>query len=694
MANLLVNRHLVIAKLWGIATKNILIRFFNKQYFNTIIQKNILLIPPLINPLSGKSEENFLPVGLLILAELIRAKNRVTIYQPKFKLIKADDYQLAAKDILKKKPDIIGFSTWCITYPASLLTAKEIKQLSPKMTIIFGGPQSSILAIETLKEFPCIDYILSGEADQTFPQLIFELSKENPDLELIGGLTYRDKNGKIIKNKQNDPILNLDELPLPAYDLLTKPRVLNIDVGRGCPFQCTYCTTNDFFSKKYRLKSTNRIIEELMSGYQKMGIKSFGFIHDIFTLNKKFVFELCLKLADIQQKNNLFFKWSCSARIDCVTKEMLIQMKKAGCHSIFFGIESGSEKIQRSIKKNLNLEKVFEVADVCRKTGLKMFASFIIGFPDETKTEIEKTLQCVLKLALKGVFVQVSELTLLPGTPLFKNMKDHLLFDGSFSNFSKTICGKEELKLIMDYPHTFSSFHYLPVKSLKRDKIVFINQMINKISLFRITILILSDYLEKDIKSINLLALAEKEFDKIISDNTSQIPTVSHWIRIIYDYIERNSLSSKIPYLTSIFNYEAYQALLKTLYSGWQHFRVISKQVKLTDEFLIKPTTLWKTLTTDYKPERIISFFNENREVNLKCRKGIYHFLMVAKSEKECRKLKINSKELFLLNNLSELSYSEYAKRVKTALTGNELSAWLKKMKRLGVIETSSLVQN
>lgn len=628
------------------------------------------------------------------MAELIRDINKVTIYQPKFRLIKADDYKLAANDILKKKPELIGFSTWCITYPASLLVAKEIKNLSPQIPIVFGGPQASILANETLAEFPFVDFILSGEADRTFPQLVSELIKENPDFTSIPGLAYRDKAGKIKQNKFDSPLLNLNDLPLPAYDLLTKPKVLKLDVGRGCPYQCTYCSTNDFFSKKYRLKSANRIIREMMLGYQKTGIKSFGFIHDMFTLNKKMVFDLCLKLIDLQNNNNLFFNWSCSARTDCVTAGMLVQMKKAGCHSVFFGIESGSEKIQKSIKKNLDLEKVYEVADICWDTGLNMYASFIIGFSDETKPDVEKTLLCVLKLALKGVFVQVSELSLLPGTPLFNNLKDRLLFDGNFSNFSKTICGKEELQLIADYPHIFSSFYYLPVKSLKRDKIVFINQMINKISHFRNTLLILSEYLENVIKSVSLLSLAEKEFDQIISDNTSQNPTVSHWIRLIYDYIERNNLDNHKPYLISVFNYEAYQALLKTVYSGWQHFRVISKKVKLTDNFLIKPTPLWKTLTTDYKPERIISFLNENRKGSMQCRKGIYHYLMVAKSEKECKKLKINNKELFLLNNLSELSYTEYSKRVKIVLNGKEILGWVKKLRRLGVIGISTLHEN
>jgi len=369
---------------------------------------------------------------------------------------------------------------------------------------------------------------------------------------------------------------------------------------------------------------------------------------------------------------------------------MLVHMKKAGCHSIFFGIESGSEKIQQSIKKNLNLEKVYEVTDICRTIGIKMYASFIFGFPDETKQDIEKTLLCVAVLALKGAFVQSSELSLLPGTPLYNEMKDGLLFDGCFSNFSKTICGKEEMQLIIDYPHIFSSFYYLPVKSLERDKIVFINQMINKISLFRNTMLILAEVLKTKLQSVNMLSLAENEFHQIIKSDTTQNPVVSNWIRIIHGFIKRNNLDSEYPHLFTIFNYEAHQALLKTVYSGWQHFWVDTKQVKLTFDCKIKPTPLWKTLTTKYHPEKIIASLNEYCESSVKYRAGNYHFLMMAKSEKDCKTLRINNKELFLLNNLSELSYIEYAEILKPVLSKEETFAWVKKLRRLGVIEIST----
>lgn len=601
-------------------------------------------------------------------------------------MIKAGDYRATALDILKQKPFLIGFSTWCISYPASILVARELKKAAPQIPIIFGGPQSSILPVETLTAFPFIDFILSGEADFSFPLFLDEIFKNNPDFSKVPGLTYRFENDTIIQNPVKEPITNPDKLPIPKFDLIPKNRIIKLDVGRGCPFQCSFCTTNDFFSKKYRLKSIGRIIDEMMTYYLKWGIKSFAFIHDMFTFNKKTISELCKKLIDIQNTQGLFFTWSCSARTDCITGEMIADMKKAGCNAIFFGIESGSEKIQKSIRKNLNIENVYEIADRCRESGIKMFASFIIGFPDETKADIEKTLKCIFKLAINGVFVQVSELSLLPGTPLYNSFKEKLRLDGNFSNFSKTICGGEEMKLIHDYPHLFSSFYYLPLKSLKREKIVFLNQIINKISLFKNTLLIISDNLEIKIESINLLKLAEVEFDRIISNKQTQLPIVSHLIRIISTYIQREKLDKEKPYLMSVFNYETYQALLKTMYSGWQHFRTKPGDVKLSSECYINPTPVWRTLTIPFNAEKLIGYLDNPNRQNFKTKAGIYHYLLIAKSEKLCNKLRINEKELFLLNKLSEVSVAGYAENVKFVLNGQDLILWLKKLKRLGII--------
>ena len=621
------------------------------------------------------------------MASLHLDKIDVTIYKPKYRLTQRKNYQKTAIHILKAKPTIIGFSTWCITYPASLLLAKEIKTINPEIPIVFGGPQASILARQTLETFPFIDFILTGEADISLPFFVQEYHKQNPDYKKVPGLYFRNKSGFIQQGKKNREISNLDDLPVPAYNLFPKQKTINLDIGRGCPFKCTYCSTNDFFSKIYRVKSVKRIISEMMSVFKETKIRHFGFAHDMFTLNKKHILELCSELIDIKNNKGTEFIWTCSARIDCVSDEMLIQMKNAGCQSIFFGIETGSEKIQKSIKKNLDVSQAYKIADISREIDLNMHASFILGFPDETVEDVEKTLQCILKLAAKGAFVQISELSLLPGTPLYDNYKNKLKFDGKFSNFSHIICGHDELKLIKQYPEIFSSFYYLPIKTLKRQEIIFLNHLINKISLFRNTLFFLSENIQNDIISTNIFLLFKEEFNFISTQNRMGIPVVSHWIRIIKNYINYNKAKINSPYITDIFNYEAFRALLLTLYTGWQLVHREAKNIKIQDNVLIKPTPAWRILTTKYKLEKIIPSENQWEQNNKRCRKGIYKYLLIAVSEIKCKRIRINDKEVFLLEKLSQLYLSDYVKKVNRMISKKEVILWLRKLKRLGVIE-------
>ena len=603
-------------------------------------------------------------------------------------MLKCEDYRLVAHHILSLFPHIIGFSTWCISYPSSVLLAKEIKKEAPETIVIFGGPQATALAKKTLQLFPFIDFILTGEADYSFPHFTDEWHNSQPDYSSIPGLYYFDTEGNILHNQSKKITEEMDKLPVPAYHLFPKQKSIKLDAGRGCPFHCTYCSTNNFFSKKYRIKSVDRIVQEMLTAHQQMNIKHFGFTHDMFTLNKKHIFQLCSKLIYLNNTKNTNFKWTCSARIDCVNHEMLIQMREAGCQSIFFGIESGSEKIQKSVQKNLDILKVYPIADLCRKIGLNMHASFISGFPEEESTDIEKTLQCILKLAVKGVFVQISELSLLPGTILFNKYKSNLKFDGKFSGFSRTVCGPDELKLIKKYPEIFSSFYYLPVCTLKRDEMVFLNHLINKISQFRNTLFLLSPLLEKEIECNNILQLFKKEFRKIKRNGELMDPVVSHWIRIINSYIYKHKGQLHNNYINDVFAFESLQATLKTLYRGWKMFQNEQPlNAKNFNEIYIKPKPFGRLIATRHKLETILPSENQWKGNGIRYRKGNYYYLLAATSETECKKLKLSGKEFFLLKNLSESTYSEFKKRVSSLLPKTKADSWITKLQLLGVID-------
>ena len=631
-----------------------------------------------------------MPLGILTIAAILQQNgNDVIVYKPKQRLINKKDFTKVARDILKSKPDIIGFSTWCITYAASLLVAQEIKKLAPNIPIIYGGPQASILASETLKNFSFIDFVLAGEADNSFPQFVEELENKIPDFAKVPGLSFRNSSGIIQNNKINGVVSNLDNLPTPAYNLVPKQKWLKLDVGRGCPFKCTYCSTNDFFSKKYRVKSASRIILEMTAAFESQKIKTFGFAHDMFTLNKKFIHELCKKLIDIKNNKGIEFNWTCSARTDCVTEQMLIDMKDAGCKAIFFGIESGSDKIQKSIEKYLDIPKAYLIADICRRIGIDMHTSFILGFPNETKNDIDNTLRSALQLGVNGAFVQISELSLLPGTPIFKANKNRLKFDGEFSNFSFVLCGNEEIELIKNYPEIFSSFYYLPVQTLKRQEIIFICHFINKQSNFRNTLFLLSRFINSDLGDSNLLQLLIKEYKLIISEGRDQNTVASHWIKIINRFINKKRAELKNPFIDDIFTFEAFSSLLKTLLASWQLINPLITNLKLSGDIIIKPTPVWKIITTNYRLEKIVPSENSWAVNKPRIRKGTYKYLLVAVTETKCKRIRINNREEYLLQSLMKLSFSEYVKKVNTIQNKKETLLWINKMRRLGIVEFS-----
>ena len=505
-------------------------------------------------------------------------------------------------------------------------------------------------------------------------------------------LVFRNNSKKITENPSKPPIQKLDELPLPAYELFPVKSTVKLDIGRGCPFKCTYCTTNDFFSKRYRTKTVDRVIEEMLTVHENLHINNIGFAHDMLTMNKKFVLELCDRLIKIKEEKGIEFKWTCSARIDCITTEMLVQMRDAGCESVFFGIETGSPRVQKQIQKNLDIKKSYALADTCRAIGLNMFASFILGFPEETKSDLEQTLETLLKLASKGCFVQSSELSLLPGTPLYESHKDKLKYDGNFSNFSNTLCGNEELKLIRKYPELFSSFYYLPVKTLKREEMVFLNKLINKMNLFRNTIYLLSDSVRPDIETVKLVHLVKEIYKQLHPKKESNLPVVVHWINILSHYIEHRNKNLP-PYFGDIFNLESYVALILTINSKWRLNHIPKTQQVVTNDSQILPTPVWKVLKTNYILESIIPSKNGWIRNKKRLRKGAYYYLIVAISPIKCKKIRLKEKEVYFLENLSKLNFVDYVNKNKSVGSEKEILSWIKKMQRLGVVELSNKIE-
>src|SRR5215472_11262265 len=196
------------------------------------------------------------PLGVLSLAAVLEERG----LHPEV----VDFNRFAASYFRDRQFDFVGFSSVCSSYPVTLRIACEVKRRQPYSIVAFGGPQASAVDVATLEAYAPIDLVVRGEAEETLPQLL-EALDQGGLLDDIPGITFQ-HDGKIVRNPDAAGITDLDTLPFPAFHLLPDMetcRFMPLELGRGCPFSCTFCSTNDFFRRRFRLKSPARMLEEM-----------------------------------------------------------------------------------------------------------------------------------------------------------------------------------------------------------------------------------------------------------------------------------------------------------------------------------------------------------------------------------------------------------------------------------------------
>ena len=383
------------------------------------------------------------------------------------------DYNAFIKNFVDKiitlNPKSVSFYTLWPYYHIMLRIAKEIKQKNSNIITVLGGPQSTGSAYETMQAMDFIDYVCTGEGENTVvPFFSTVLGVKDYDITKIPGLYYRN-NGEVTFNHIPIPLTDLEALKpwnekfyKNAYneDGITKEDYyMPIDVGRGCPYNCTFCCSSLFWNRRYRLKSADKIIEEIEFYKNKFGIKSFAFSHDAFTANNKLVTEICDKI--IEKKLNI--KWKCTSRINCVSKELILKMKEAGLEFIEFGIETGSERMQKLVNKKLDLKNAKEMIQFILKSGVKPILFFMYGFPEETEEDLLETLKLVFWAQDIGVnHTSMAYCQFNVATEMTEKHLDELYFDENIKFLSRQVFGhNEELDMIKKNKKIFSHFYHL-----------------------------------------------------------------------------------------------------------------------------------------------------------------------------------------------------------------------------------------
>jgi radical SAM superfamily enzyme YgiQ (UPF0313 family) len=287
-----------------------------------------------------------------------------------------------------------------------------------------GGPHVTFCAHDTLKEYPELDVIVLGEGEKTVVELA-QAADCRHRWSNINGIAFR--NGSVVSHTAaRDFVQDLDTLPTPARHLLAlgRYRALGMPVSlitsRGCPFKCIFCVGRKMVGAKVRFRGPQRVVDE-MQYLNTLNFHQINIADDLFTANKTH----CMAVCDEILKRKVRIKWTSFARVDTVTDEILTRMKAAGCTGVSFGIESGNEKILKTIKKGITPLQVIDAVKMCNRAGITPYGSFILGLPGETPQTIDETMAFGKQLKKMGLSFGFHLLAPFPGTEVREHGKKY-----------------------------------------------------------------------------------------------------------------------------------------------------------------------------------------------------------------------------------------------------------------------------
>ena len=423
------------------------------------------------------SDDNLSPhLGLIsLIAEIEKSQHVPLLYDPMLELqrgrlsLDSSIYDDVAGQLLQGEPEAVGLTALGCNFIAVVKIARRIKQRRPETLILLGGPHPTVLESAIMTKFTDFDVLVRGEAERTIVPLLDALASGR-DLSTVPGISYRDES-RVCRSTVNAGVMDVDQLSMAAFHFypISELRLssIRVEAGRGCPFQCTFCSTATFFGRKYRVKAAPKLVGELKFLHRAYKITDFSLQHDLFTVNRRKVLEFCEEVRPCS------FSWTCSARIDCVDSELLREMARSGCRGIYFGVETGSSNLQELVKKRLDISLLAPTLTQAKELGINVTTSFIIGFPHETPSDVEATLDCLdrcHRISPTTTCLQLHLLTPEPGTALYEENKSRLLYDGHISDFNFPTLAADETELLRRNPDIFMNHHFyeteLPRKTI------------------------------------------------------------------------------------------------------------------------------------------------------------------------------------------------------------------------------------
>ncbi len=360
------------------------------------------------------------PLGLAYISASLKRKHKVDIYD-----FNGCEFKKSLNSFFDSieltKPDLVGVSFNSFNRWGAYKIIKKIKRISNDIKVVLGGVHPSTMHNQVFQYFfDDIDFIIQSEGEEPLYKLCNALEL-GEDYKNISGLVYKDSAKTFKVNPIIDKVSNLDDLPMPDYSYASS-RIRNNEfayliTSRGCPVNCSFCSTSSFWGQNIRFNSPERVGLEV-DYVKSLGAKRIFFHDDTFNLGV----ERTIKLAEVLKIKNIEYAISC--RVKPVNEEMIAKLVESGCRHITWGVESLSDKIPDKIDKKITKEDVKRAFDLCAKYSDKMSTGgfFCVGVPGESEETIDETADYLNKNIKSTHGAGASMLYILPGTKIYKEM--------------------------------------------------------------------------------------------------------------------------------------------------------------------------------------------------------------------------------------------------------------------------------
>jgi radical SAM superfamily enzyme YgiQ (UPF0313 family) len=386
--------------------------------------KAVLINPDTGHPERIESQAAWPPLGLLYIGTVLQREGH------EVRVIDNGRIQLPTDKLVdrikRENPDVVGISALTPTFRQGVNIAKAIKAEMPDIKVVFGNYHATFTYDRVLRKYPFVDYVVLGEGEFSFLELVNTLEK-NGEIRKVSGVAYR-HNGGVSKVIPRPLIQNLDELPIPDRSLLEQEyhseimgmlgsggKFTTMLTSRGCPYSCRYCACAAFSQRKVRFRSPEAVVAEMERLYSD-GYEEVGFVDDNLLVNRKRMEKICDLLKEKKIRLNL---WA-EGRVDHASRELMGKFAEVGCKIIYFGMESGSQKVLDYYSKGITPEMSRKAVRNCKEAGIEnVVGSFIVGAPIETEADVRQTFD--FAMSLKGMdFPQMNPLCISPGMDLWE----------------------------------------------------------------------------------------------------------------------------------------------------------------------------------------------------------------------------------------------------------------------------------